>query len=151
MTQANKASKLPEHVLVRRQIINQILHMDLGLRRGFNHDLVHTGDEEDDLVRYFLKKDRYYQDMVNRTKYSRCIVSADNAIDRYSVFEDVIADLIDGGGLYCQSDKWWLKPSLVDEHRGVGRRRGKRQTAFNDASYHGRPRRDRGRQLAHVA
>ena len=140
-----------EHDLVRKQVINQILYLNLGLRRGLNHDLINVGCDEEDLIRYFLAKDKLYQLLKNRSRYNRCVLSADQAETRRSVFEDVIVDMIDNGGLYCLSDMWSLKPSLTDSHRKAGQHRRKNAVAFNDNSYHGRPRRDRNRPLAHVA
>jgi hypothetical protein len=137
---------------VRRQVINQILGIKQGLRRGLNHDLNHVrSDDQVDLVRYFLARDKQFQDLTNRAKYRRCPDTAALADDRRIAFENVIFDLCESGGLYFLNGMWSIKPSVTDEHRNVGNHRRRNGIGFNDASYHGRPRRDRSRPLQHVA
>ena len=151
MSSASAATDENEHDRVRQQIINQILYMDQGLRRGLNHDVKCVGDEQDSLVSYFLAMDKHYQLMVRRARFRRCVESAEEADSRKQVFENVIFELCESGGLYYLSGMWSLKPSVTDSHRKAGRHPRRQPLAFNDGSYHGRPRRDRNRLLAHVA
>lgn len=66
---------------------------------------------------------------------------------RWYLIEAAVAEMHECHEIELINNDWYVKVSVMDDHRDSRRRQPRRQVKWDDRSFHGRPRRDRKRHL----
>ena len=148
MPNSTLAFQEKELAVARERVIQIIFHMNHGYRRGLNHDVYDVGPEIEDLVACLLRFDKQFR------KRSHKLALKGRDLEwlrrRKDITTRTVEDLWDSECLFNLSGCWTLRVTFTESFR-EGQRKHKRATKHDDRSYHGNPKRDRKRNMRHLA
>jgi hypothetical protein len=133
------------------QMVKRIGHWPLGLRRGFNHDILCDSPDIEVLIEFLLKHDPVYQSYKRKEKFSRPAFYG--ALRHRRIVSDIVLQLRDDGKIFHLNSVWTLSVQFAEYVRATSPKKGRRQARIknDNRSFHGKNNSTRGRLPQHIA